>query len=108
MHPYQLEVMAAERRRDLLAEAHRDHLTSQARYAVGLRAPRRRTRARVTAALEAFAALGRRYHRKLRVAFAADRSYLLDDRPIAGSSVPLSMWRRDPDRTHEHRTHVQM
>jgi hypothetical protein len=102
MHPYQLEVLAAERQRDLGAEAQRDHLTSHARYATAIRPrPRPRARARVSAAFEAFAALGRRYRRKVRAALAPDRSYLLDDRPIAGSSVPLSMWRRDSARAHE-------
>jgi hypothetical protein len=98
MHPYQLEVMATERRRDLLAEAQRDHLTSQARYAAAIRP---RSRGRVSEALDAITALGRRYRRKLRAALAVDRSYLLDDRPVAGSSVPLSMWRQDSARTHE-------
>jgi hypothetical protein len=98
MHPYHLEVMAAERRRELIAEADRHHLTRHARRVAAI-GPRRRVGALV--AFDALAAYARRCRRKLRVAFAADRSYLLDDRPVAGSSVPLLMWRKEAPRNRE-------
>jgi hypothetical protein len=84
MHPYQLEVLASERRRELHAEAHRHHLTRHARHVamVGTR-----PRARTAIAFGALTAFARRWRRKVRVVFAPERSYLLDDRTAAGSSV---------------------
>jgi hypothetical protein len=69
MHPYHLEVMAADRRRDLITAAERDRLTRHARYA----ATRTHSRARVLIAFDAVSAYARRSRRRLRAAFSADR-----------------------------------
>jgi len=99
MHPYHLEVMASDRRRDLIAEADRNHLTRHARHVAAAAGPRPRARTRTV--FEALAAFARRCRRKLQVTFAADRTYLLDDRPVAGSSVSLWMWPEESAHSRE-------
>jgi hypothetical protein len=79
MHPYHLEVMAAERRRALMAEADQRRLTQHAltQHAQTQRAryvsPHTHSRARVLIAVDAFSAYARRCRRRLRAAFATDR-----------------------------------
>src|SRR3954452_24076897 len=93
MHPTQLRLLAADRQRELLGEANRHRLMREASSG-----PTNRPRTRRTIIFDAPRAFMRRYRRKLRLAFAADESYVLDDRPIEAAATPIFAWREQAAR----------
>jgi hypothetical protein len=95
MHPVHLELLAADRRRELHADAARHRLVREARGSATIR-PRRRP---VSATAHALTALARRYRKQLRNRGRTGSARVLDDRPIPGVPAPMFLWReREPTR----------